>query len=49
MEQAADKDIWTAAVADYSQVTGIKFVADKGTTLSLIHILTRFEISKWRR
>lgn len=33
MEQAADKDIWTAAVADYSQVTGIKFVADKGTTI----------------
>ena len=34
MEQAADKDIWTTAVADYSQVTGIKFVADKGTTIS---------------
>jgi len=33
MEQAADKDIWTTAVADYSQVTGIKFVADKGTTI----------------
>ena len=33
MEQAADRDIWTTAVADYSQVTGIKFVADKGTTI----------------
>ena len=33
MEQAADRDIWTTAVADYSQVTGIKFVADKGTAI----------------
>jgi len=33
MEQAADRDIWTTAVADYSQVTGIKFVAGKGTTI----------------
>ncbi|MFQ9597460.1 MAG: hypothetical protein ACLRZG_05835 [Streptococcus sp.] len=27
MAQAADKDIWTTAVSDYSQVTGIKLVA----------------------
>ena len=33
MAQAADKDIWTTAVADYSQVTGIKLVANAGTTL----------------
>ena len=33
MEQAADRDIWTTAVADYSQVTGIKFVANKDTTI----------------
>ena len=33
MAQAADKDIWTTAVADYSQVTGIKLVANAGTTI----------------
>ncbi|WP_298615228.1 Cna B-type domain-containing protein [uncultured Streptococcus sp.] len=33
MAQAADKDIWTTAVADYSQVTGIKLVAKAGTTI----------------
>ena len=33
MAQAADKDIWTTAVSDYSQVTGIKLVANAGTTI----------------
>lgn len=33
MAQAADKDIWTTTVADYSQVTGIKLVANVGTTI----------------
>lgn len=33
MAQAADKDIWTTAVTDYSQVTGIKLVANAGTTI----------------
>ena len=33
MAQAADKDIWTTAVTDYSQVTGIKLVANVGTTI----------------
>ena len=33
MAQAADKDIWTTAVADYSQVTGIKLVANASTTI----------------
>lgn len=33
MAQAADKDIWTTAVADYSQVTGIKLVANAATTI----------------
>lgn len=33
MAQAADKDIWTTTVADYSQVTGIKLVANAGTTI----------------
>ena len=34
MAQAADKDIWTTAVADYSQVTGIKLVANQGVSIS---------------
>ena len=33
MAQAADKDIWSADIADYSQVTGIKVVANEGTTI----------------
>ena len=34
MAQAADKDIWTTTVTDYSQVTGIKLVANAGTMIS---------------
>lgn len=33
MAQAADKDIWTTDITDYSQVTGIKVVANEGTTI----------------
>ena len=33
MAQAADKDIWSKDVTDYSQVTGIKIVANEGTTI----------------
>ena len=33
MAQAADKDIWSADVTDYSKVTGIKVVANEGTTI----------------
>ena len=33
MAQAADRDIWTADVTDYSKVTGIKVVANEGTTI----------------
>ena len=33
MAQAADKDIWSTDVTDYSQVTGIKIVANEGTTI----------------
>lgn len=33
MAQAADKDIWTTDVTDYSKVTGIKVVANEGTTI----------------
>ena len=33
MAQAADKDIWSADITDYSQVTGIKVVANEGTTI----------------
>ena len=33
MAQAADKDIWSADVTDYSQVTGIKVVANEGITI----------------
>ena len=33
MAQAADRDIWSADVTDYSQVTGIKVVANEGTTI----------------
>ena len=34
MAQAADKDIWTTDITDYSQVTGIKIVANEGTTIT---------------
>ena len=34
MAQAADKDIWTTDITDYSQVTGIKIVANEGTTIA---------------
>ena len=33
MAQAADKDIWSADITDYSKVTGIKIVANEGTTI----------------
>ncbi len=33
MAQAADKDIWSADVTDFSKVTGIKVVANEGTTI----------------
>ena len=33
MAQAADRDIWSADVTDYSKVTGIKVVANEGTTI----------------
>lgn len=33
MAQAVDKDIWSTDIADYSQVTGIKVVANEGTTI----------------
>lgn len=33
MAQAADKDIWSTDVTDYSKVTGIKIVANEGTTI----------------
>ncbi|KXT77481.1 Cna B-type domain-containing protein [Streptococcus sp. DD13] len=33
MAEAADKDIWTTSVSDYSQVTGFKIVADNGTQI----------------
>ena len=33
MAQAADKDIWSADVTDFSKVTGIKIVANEGTTI----------------
>ena len=33
MAQAADKDIWTTDITDYSKVTGIKIVANEGTTI----------------
>lgn len=34
MAQAADKDIWSTDVTDYSKVTGIKIVANEGTTIA---------------
>ena len=34
MAQAADKDIWSADITDYSKVTGIKIVANEGTTIA---------------
>lgn len=34
MAQAADKDIWTTDITDYSKVTGIKIVANEGTTIA---------------
>ena len=33
MAQAADKDIWSADITDYSKVTGIKVVANEGTAI----------------
>ena len=33
MAQAADKDIWTTDITDFSKVTGIKIVANEGTTI----------------
>ena len=33
MAQAADKDIWSADITDFSKVTGIKIVANEGTTI----------------
>ena len=33
MAQAADKDIWTTDITDFSKVTGIKVVANEGTTI----------------
>ena len=33
MAQAVDKDIWSTDVTDYSKVTGIKVVANEGTTI----------------
>ena len=33
MVQAADKDIWSADITDYSKVTGIKVVANEGTAI----------------
>ena len=33
MAQAADKDIWSTDVTDYSKVTGIKVVANEGTAI----------------
>ena len=34
MAQAADKDIWSADITDFSKVTGIKIVANEGTTIA---------------
>ena len=34
MAQAADKDIWSTDVTDYSKVTVIKIVANEGTTIA---------------
>ena len=34
MAQAADKDIWTTDITDFSKVTGIKIVANEGTTIA---------------
>ena len=33
MAQAADKDIWSTDITDFSKVTGIKIVANEGTTI----------------